>query len=128
MQIRLINEIDLDGQIDVIDQVFPVEVVEKAQQLYLIFQNSEDEKVVLKCQDDELTMTRFSNPKSIMRFVHQEEVVVTVPTPIGIQHFVTNTTRYQLSRDEQTLSMDYVLRPLDADQIFATYKMRISWD
>lgn len=127
MHIRLLNEIDLDGQKEAINQVFPVEVVEKNDQLYLMFQNGEDEKVVLKCQEDEFTMTRFSNPKSIMRFVHQEEVVVTVPTPIGIQHFVTNTTSYQLSRDERTVSLDYILRPLDSDQIFATYKMRISW-
>lgn len=127
MHIRLLNEIDLDGQKEAINQVFPVEVVEKNDQLYLMFQNGEDEKVVLKCQEDEFTMTRFSNPKSIMRFVDQEEVVVTVPTPIGIQHFVTNTTSYQLSRDERTVSLDYILRPLDSDQIFATYKMRISW-
>ncbi|HFU4218507.1 TPA: DUF1934 domain-containing protein [Streptococcus suis] len=127
MNIRLRNEIDLDGQLEVIDQTFPVEVKEKDGKLYLIYQNEEEEKVVLKCDDQELVMTRFSNPKSIMRFVKNQEAIVTIPTPLGIQHFVTQTILYQLSADQQELILHYDLNGLENQQKFASYKMRISW-
>ncbi|HGA1296913.1 TPA: DUF1934 domain-containing protein, partial [Streptococcus suis] len=58
MDIHLRNEIDLDGQIEVVDQQFQVEVKEKDGNLYLIYSNDEAEKVVIKCDEEELVMTR----------------------------------------------------------------------
>ncbi|HEM4051879.1 TPA: DUF1934 domain-containing protein [Streptococcus suis] len=127
MNIRLRNEIDLDGQLEVIDQTFPVEVKKKDGKLYLIYQNEEEEKVVLKCDEQELVMTRFSNPKSIMRFVKHKEAIVTIPTPMGIQHFVTQTSLYQLSVEQQELILHYDLNGLENQQKFASYKMHIEW-
>ncbi|HFI2691705.1 TPA: DUF1934 domain-containing protein [Streptococcus suis] len=127
MNIRLRNEIDLDGQLEVIDQTFPVEVKKKDGKLYLIYQNEEEEKVVLKCDEQELVMTRFSNPKSIMRFVKNQEAIVTIPTPLGIQHFVTQTILYQLSADQQELILHYDLNGLENHKKFASYKMHIEW-
>ena len=127
MNIRLRNEIDLDGHLEVIDQTFSVEVKEKDEKLYLIYQNDEEEKVVIKCDENELVMTRFSNPKSIMRFVKHKEAIVTVPTPIGIQHFVTQTSLYQLSVEQQELILHYDLNGLENQQKFASYKMHIEW-
>lgn len=127
MKIYLQNEIDLDGQLEVIDQTFPVEVKEKDGKLYLFYQNEEEEKVVLKCDEQELVMTRFSNPKSIMRFVKNQEAIVTIPTPLGIQHFVTQTSQYELKAEQQELILHYVLKGLENQQIFAGYKMKISW-
>ncbi|HFI0794888.1 TPA: DUF1934 domain-containing protein [Streptococcus suis] len=127
MQIRLRNEIDLDGQLEVIDQTFPVEVKEKDGKLYLIYQNDEAEKVVIKCDEEELVMTRFSNPKSIMRFVKEQDAIVTIPTPMGIQHFVTQTILYQLSAEQQELILHYDLNGLENHQKFASYKMHIEW-
>lgn len=127
MQIHLRNEIDLDGQLEVIDQIFPVEVKEKDGKLYLIYQNDEAEKVVIKCDENELVMTRFSNPKSIMRFVKEQDAIVTIPTPMGIQHFVTQTILYQLSAEQQELILHYDLNGLENHQKFASYKMHIEW-
>ncbi|HFI0534723.1 TPA: DUF1934 domain-containing protein [Streptococcus suis] len=127
MNIRLQNEIDLDGQLEVIDQTFPVEVRVKDGKHYLIYQNEEEEKVVIKCDENELVMTRFSNPKSIMRFVKEQEAIVTIPTPIGIQHFVTQTNLYELSAEQQELVLHYDLNGLENQQKFASYKMKISW-
>ncbi|HFU4451450.1 TPA: DUF1934 domain-containing protein [Streptococcus suis] len=127
MNIRLRNEIDLDGQLEVIDQTFPVEVKEKDGKLYLIYQNDEAEKVVIKCDEEELVMTRFSNPKSIMRFVKEQDAIVTIPTPMGIQHFVTQTILYQLSAEQQELILHYDLNGLENQQKFACYKMHIEW-
>ncbi|MBY4986456.1 DUF1934 domain-containing protein [Streptococcus suis] len=127
MKIYLQNEIDLDGQLEVIDQSFPVEVKKKDGKLYLIYQNEEEEKVVLKCDEQELVMTRFSNPKSIMRFIKEQEAIVTIPTPMGIQHFVTQTNLYELSAEQQELVLHYDLNGLENQQKFASYKMKISW-
>ncbi len=127
MHIRLQNEIDLDGKVEIIDQRFQVEVKEKDGHLYLILVNDEAEKVVIKCDDEELVMTRFSTPKSIMRFISNKEVIVTIPTPMGIQHFVTNTKNYQLNRSEQHLRLQYDLMGLENQQRFASYDMAISW-
>lgn len=127
MHIRLQNEIDLDGKVEIIDQRFQVEVKEKDGHLYLIFVNDEAEKVVIKCDDEELVMTRFSTPKSIMRFISNKEIIVTIPTPMGIQHFVTNTKNYQLNRSEQYLRLQYDLMGLENQQRFASYDIAISW-
>ena len=89
MQIHLRNEIDLDGQREVIDQTHPVDVTEKNGFSYFIFVNEEKERVVIKCNDQELIMTRFSNPKSVLRFHREVQALVTIPTPMGIQHFMT---------------------------------------
>lgn len=127
MQIRLTNEIDLDGQMEVIDQVYPVEVISKKNQLYLIFTNEEGEKVVIKCDDTELTMTRFSTPKSLMRFLANQEAIVVIPTPMGLQHFVTVTKDYLLDVQAQAIRLYYDLKQLEGEGIFASYKMEISW-
>ncbi|BDD43068.1 DUF1934 domain-containing protein [Streptococcus ruminantium] len=127
MEIRLRNEIDLDGQVEVVDQQFQVEVREKGEQLYLMYTNDESEKVVIKCDKEELVMTRFSEPKSIMRFMLDREAIVTIPTPMGIQHFVTDTKQYRLHREEQYLRLRYELKGLENQQRFASYRMEISW-
>lgn len=127
MEIRLRNEIDLDGQVEVVDQQFQVEVREKGEQLYLMYTNDESEKVVIKCDKEELVMTRFSEPKSIMRFMLDREAIVTISTPMGIQHFVTDTKQYRLHREEQYLRLRYELKGLENQQRFASYRMEISW-
>lgn len=127
MDIHLRNEIDLDGQIEVVDQQFQVEVKEKDGNLYLIYSNDEAEKVVIKCDEEELVMTRFSTPKSIMRFISGKEAIVTIPIPLGIQHFVTDTKRYQLNRSDQSVQLQYELKGLENQQLFASYDLEISW-
>ena len=112
---------------EVIVQEFPVEVVHKKDQLYLMYTNDEKEKVIIKCDEGQLTMTRFSNPKSIMRFMADKETVVILATPIGNQHFVTATKHYQLDLEAQSLVLHYDLKQLEADGIFASYQLEIFW-
>ena len=127
MKIRLRNEIQIDNQVEVVDQVYPVEVMQKKGQVYLIFSNEEEEKTVIKCDDKELVMTRFSTPKSIMRFLPEKEAIVTLHTPLGIQHFVTATDHYQLKAEEGKIELHYALKQLEGEGIFATYRMEIGW-
>ena len=127
MKIRLRNEIQIDNQVEVVDQVYPVEVMQKKGQVYLIFSNEEEEKTVIKCDDKELVMTRFSTPKSIMRFLPEKESVVALHTPLGLQHFVTDTKYYHLDHPHQRLELHYDLKQLEGEGIFASYQMEIRW-
>ena len=121
MQIHLRNEIDLDGQREVIDQTHPVDVTEKNGFSYFIFVNEEKERVVIKCNDQELIMTRFSNPKSVLR--------LTIPTPMGIQHFMTKTSKFIFDKTNHSIKLDYVLKQPDSESqnIFAKYQLELTW-
>lgn len=129
MQIRLRNEIYLDDKLEmeVVDQSYPVEARVKKDQLYLIFTNEEKEKTLIKCDAAELVMTRFSNPKSTMRFVTKKEAIVTLQTPLGIQHFVTDTKHYLFDQNQQRIELHYDLKQLDNEGVFASYQMEITW-
>ena len=127
MKIRLSNEIQIYNQVEVVDQVYPVEVKQKKDQVYLIFNNEEEEKTVIKCDARELVMTRFSTPKTIMRFLPEKEAIVTLHTPLGIQHFVTATDHYQLYAEEGKIERHYALKQLEGEGIFASYRMEIGW-
>ncbi|MDQ0222655.1 DUF1934 domain-containing protein [Streptococcus moroccensis] len=127
MKIHLRNEIQIDEETEIILQTFDVTVQEKKNFTYLIYHNDEGEKVVLKLDQDELVMTRFSDPKSIMRFVRAEDAIVTVPTPMGLQHLVTRTHQLVFDKKNQNVLLHYDLKPLDGNQLFASYQMMISW-
>lgn len=125
MKIRMINHIQLDDQTEVVDQSYPVEKIQKGKYTYLIFHNDESEKVVLKFDETELVMTRFSNPASIMRFIKDKEVLVSIHTPVGIQQLVTSTHLYHMSEDK--IQLAYQLKTADGKQVFASYEMSIFW-
>ncbi|MEW4354236.1 DUF1934 domain-containing protein [Streptococcus pneumoniae] len=125
MKIIIQNEIDLDGEMEVVEEVRDVEVVEKGDFLYLIYQNDEKECVVLKIRDTDCTMTRFSNPKSVMQFVDKEATVTQIATPVGIQilHVVTDT--YQKEGNQVTIR--YALQIPQTGQDLARYHLKIKW-
>ena len=126
MKIRMKNQIQLDGQTELIDQIYDAEWTQKGNHHYLLFKNEEDEKVVLKFHDTELTMTRFSNPKTLMRFIKDDRALVGVPTPMGMQTLM-DTQRYHLDFDKQIIFLDYQLKTPDGERLFADYQMEISW-
>lgn len=127
MKIRIKNQIQLHGQTELIDQIYDAEWTQKGSYHYLLFKNEENEKVVLKFHDTELTMTRFSNPKTLMRFIKDDRALVGVPTPMGIQTLMTDTRRYHLDLDKQIICLDYQLKTPDGERLFADYQMEISW-
>ena len=57
MKIRMKNQIQLDGQTELIDQIYDAEWTQKGSYHYLLFKNEENEKVVLKFHYTELKMT-----------------------------------------------------------------------
>ncbi|MDU1217658.1 MAG: DUF1934 domain-containing protein [Streptococcus sp.] len=124
MKIRMRNTIQFDEQLEVIDQLYDVEVREKGDYSYLLFYNEEKEKVVLKFHEEELVMTRFSSPKTIMRFLKASDSLAYIPTPMGMQEFIIQTNRYQV--DGQKIYLDYQLQNQEGHP-FASYQLEITW-
>lgn len=127
MKLHIKNKIDLDGQVVLVEQSYPVKLTEKNGHIYLTYTNEEKETVMLKCNDQELIMTRFSTPKSIMRFHRETPALVTIPTPVGLQHLQTQTSVYELDTKEQNLKIHYQLKQLEGDSVFANYQLEIKW-
>ena len=124
MKIRMRNTIQFDEQLEVIDQLYDVELREKGDYSYLLFYNEEKEKVVLKFNDTELVMSRFSNPKTIMRFLKETDSLAYIPTPMGIQEFIIQTSHYQV--EQQKIELAYQLQNKEGVP-FADYRLEITW-
>ena len=125
MQIRIQNTIRFGEEMEIVDQYYQGEWKEKAGFQYLLYTNEEDEKVVLKFSNDELVMTRFSTPKSIMRFNKNEDGGAIIPTPMGIQQFLITTDLFQL--EPSRLQVTYRLLTLDGEQEFANDQLLVEW-
>ena len=124
MKIRMRNTIKFDDQLEVIDQLYDVELREKGDFSYLLFYNEDQEKVVLKFNGEELVMSRFSNPKTIMRFLKDSDSLAYIPTPMGMQEFVIQTSHYEVS--EEKIELAYQLQNKEGVP-FANYRLEITW-
>ena len=124
MKIRMRNTIKFDEQLEVIDQLYDVELREKGDFSYLLFYNEDQEKVVLKFNGEELVMTRFSNPKTIMRFLKDSDSLAYIPTPIGMQEFIIQTSHYDVG--EEKIELAYQLQNKEGVP-FANYRLEITW-
>ena len=124
MKIRMRNSIKFDEQLEVIDQLYDVELREKGDFSYLLFYNEEQEKVVIKFQEEELVMTRFSNPKTIMRFLKDSDSLAYIPTPMGMQEFIIQTSHYEVG--EEKIELAYQLQNKEGVP-FADYRLEITW-
>ncbi|EHI74225.1 hypothetical cytosolic protein [Streptococcus criceti] len=128
MQIKIYNTIQMEEQTELIEEIHDCQWTNKGDYDYLIHQNSQNEKVVIKLNHKELVMTRFSNPKSIMRFLKGNLDFAAIPTSMGVQRLVTRTKTFQLDRDSQQLHLIYdLLTDPEADRPLASYDMRIAW-
>ena len=124
MKIRMRNTIKFDDQLEVIDQLYDVELREKGDFSYLLFYNEDQEKVVLKFNGEELIMTRFSNPKTIMRFLKDSDSLAYIPTPMGLQEFIIQTSHYEVG--EEKIELAYQLQNKEGVP-FANYRLEITW-
>ena len=124
MKIRMRNTIQFDEQLEVIDQLYDVELREKGDFSYLLFYNEDQEKVVIKFQEEELVMTRFSNPKTIMRFLKDSDSLAYIPTPMGMQEFIIQTSHYEVGGEK--IELAYQLQNKEGVP-FADYRLEITW-
>lgn len=128
MQITIKNKIQIDDDVELIHEAYEGEVMTKGDWLYLLYQNREQEKVVIKVKDDELVMTRFSQPQTQMRFLAGGQAPASVPTPMGLQRLVTNSRAYHfdLPGQQVLVTYDLLLSP-EAELPLASYELQISW-
>ena len=124
MKIRMRNTIKFDEQLEVIDQLYDVELREKGDFSYLLFYNEDQEKVVLKFNGEELVMSRFSNPKTIMRFLKDSDSLAYIPTPMGMQEFIIQTSHYEVGKEK--IELAYQLQNKEGIP-FANYRIEITW-
>ena len=124
MKIRMRNKIQFDDQLEVVDQLYDVELREKGEFSYLLFYNEDQEKVVLKFNGEELVMSRFSNPKTIMRFLKDSDSLAYIPTPMGLQEFIIQTSHYEVG--EEMIELAYQLQ-IKEGVPFANYRLEITW-
>ena len=124
MKIRMRNKIQFDDQLEVVDQLYDVELREKGGYSYLLFYNEDQEKVVLKFNGEELVMSRFSNPKTIMRFLKDSDSLAYIPTPMGMQEFIIQTSHYEVG--EEKIELAYQLQNKEGVP-FADYRLEITW-
>ena len=124
MKIRMRNTIKFDEQLEVIDQLYDVELREKGDFSYLLFYNEDQEKVGLKFNGEELVTSRFSNPKTIMRFLKDSDSLAYIPTPMGLQEFIIQTSHYEVG--EEKIELAYQLQNKEGVP-FANYRLEITW-
>lgn len=127
MKIEIRNTILIDDQVEKIKEVQNCQLHEKGKYLYFVYQNAEDEKVVIKCDARSLVMNRFSNPYSIMTFEKGVTHVFNIPTPLGIQQLVIDTAEYQFDPKKQKIIISYKLVQPESLAIFANYQLEILW-
>lgn len=53
--------------------------------------------------------------------------MVSIPTPLGYQHLLTETSTYHADFDHQLIKMNYELKQPETESVFAEYQMEISW-
>ena len=124
MKIRMRNTIQFDEQLEVVDQLYDVELREKGDYGYLLFYNEEKEKVVITFHGQELGMSRVSTPKPIMSFLKDSDSLAYIPTPMGMQEFIIQTSHYKL--DGQKIELAYQLQNQEGHP-FASYQLEITW-
>ena len=69
-------------------------------------------------------MTRFSNPKTIMRFLKDSDSLAYIPTPMGLQEFIIQTSHYDVG--EEKIELAYQLQNQEG-HLFASYQLEITW-
>ena len=127
MKIHLKNEINLGDETEIIEQVFPLQLTAKQDSIYLTYTNEEGENVLIKAQPTSLMMTRFSNPKTVMRFTAAGDAEVQLPSPLGIQRLLSRTSTYELDRENQTICLAYALLVPQTEAVLADYRLKIAW-
>lgn len=128
MEVTIKNTIKIGQEIEKVLEVHKCEPFKKENALFLTYQNSENEKVILKLTKSEFVMTRFSSPKSVMTFHKDRLSDVAIPTPLGYQYFQTNCQTFNFFEQDSTLKIMYDLIQTGTEEIFASYRLEISWE
>ena len=127
MRLLIQNKIRMEQEVDLVHEEHDCQLTKKGGFDYLVYQNEEKEKVVIKFNEREMVMTRFSQPQTIMRFQKDGMALATIPTPMGLQKLLTKTHRFEADLQESSLEMSYDLLTNDeAEQPLASYELSLT--
>ena len=121
-KIKIKNKIEIGKQVEVIEEDFGGEVKVINGKVLLRCQNANDEKVLIKFDDIELSMTRYANQPVIMRFNKLNETVTSYE---GLGLLSIMTTEYKPRLNEKCIALSYQL--LQNETKIAHYQLEINW-
>lgn len=94
VKLTIDNLIQIDHETEVVHEQFKGDYHDKNGSHFLVYQNASNEKVVMKYDDEMVTITRFSTPSTIMKLHPQVTTKTAIATPLGPQHFEIKTQSY----------------------------------
>ncbi|MEX2805110.1 DUF1934 domain-containing protein [Streptococcus sp. H31] len=127
MQVEIKNIIQIDNQTETIREVHDCQLGQKNGMAYILYQNTDKERVLLKYKEQELLMVRYSEPRTIMSFQEDRLTAAQIPTPLGLQKLTVETTRLFIQPENQYIAADYVLKQAETEDVFARYQLTVSW-
>ncbi|WP_223804484.1 YwiB family protein [Lactococcus kimchii] len=122
MKITIRNRIKIDHQEELIKESYPVELKKGNSATMLRYQNATGEKILLKFDEQALTMTRFSTPPVKMHF-HPENPSVTNYEGLGELSLSTQTL--SIDPEQQKIKISYQLAQQGLK--IGDYHLRIDW-
>lgn len=126
MKVLITNHIQIDGETDLVTEQHDCQLTKKGGYDYLVYQNDDKEKVVIKFSPSEMLMTRFSTPNTIMRFQKDGLGLATIPTPMGLQKLLTRTRYFEADMANSCLKMTYdLLTSEEENSVLASYDLSV---
>lgn len=127
MKIALTNAIRIDGELEMIEEQHVCQLTKKGGFDYVVYENTDGEKVVIKFDNKEMVMTRYSSPHTVMRFQKDGLGLASLPTPMGVQTLLTRTHFFEADLQETCLRLTYdLLTHEEAEQPLASYDLSLS--
>ena len=122
MEITIRNRIVIDGQEEFIRETFEGDVKKLGNKIALYYKNAEEEKVLIKFDDKELSMTRYADKPVVMRF-HKELPTHTLYEGLGRLEILTDG--FHMNEELKHVKLKYCLAQNDIP--IGEYRMRIDW-
>ncbi|MCH1723551.1 DUF1934 domain-containing protein [Lactococcus formosensis] len=122
MEITIRNRIVIDGQEEFIRETFEGDVKKLGNKIALYYKNAEEEKVLIKFDETELSMTRYADKPVTMRF-HKELSTHTVYEGLGPLEILTDD--FHMNEELKHVKLKYRLAQNTIP--IGEYRMRIDW-
>ncbi|WP_374284920.1 DUF1934 domain-containing protein [Lactococcus sp.] len=120
--ITITNEIRIGAEKEVIHEVFSGQQHERAGKTVLIYKNQDDEKVMIKFDKNELSMTRYGAYPTTMKFKPSIAIPVNYE---GLGALSVMTELLAIDDMNQALTLNYQIA--QNEMKVGDYKMRVSW-
>lgn len=128
MKIIIENNIQMGNERDHVHEEVTGIFKEKSGSNYLIYQNAEEEKVIIKFNETGLNIRRFSQPLTILTCIKNKLSVAQIPLPMGIKRFITKTRQFHYNVKDKSIHCHYqLLYDNETKDIFADYHLVIRW-